>query len=116
MFFVWDMQLYDEDTNQPAKCNSSDLNEELGQVMTVDNTNACRMFLLSSLNQKLFFLLPQVEYLFTDKTGTLTENDMQFRQCSINSIQYIEKGGILFQVNDMMDPDPIPLIGQYPVS
>ena len=31
-FLVWDIQLYDEETDQPAKCNSSDLNEELGQV------------------------------------------------------------------------------------
>ena len=31
-FFVWDLELYDEETDQPAKCNSSDLNEELGQV------------------------------------------------------------------------------------
>ncbi len=31
-FFVWDLQLYDYETDQPAKCNSSDLNEELGQV------------------------------------------------------------------------------------
>ncbi|KAJ8310331.1 hypothetical protein KUTeg_012196 [Tegillarca granosa] len=38
-----------------------------------------------------------VEYLFTDKTGTLTENDMQFRQCSVNGIKYEEVGGMLCQ-------------------
>ena len=32
LFLVWDVQLYDAATDQPAKCNSSDLNEELGQV------------------------------------------------------------------------------------
>ena len=32
MFFAWDIHMYDEETNEPAKCNSSDLNEELGQV------------------------------------------------------------------------------------
>ena len=32
MFFAWDNQMYDDETNEPAKCNSSDLNEELGQV------------------------------------------------------------------------------------
>ena len=32
-FLVWDVELYDEELNQPAKCNSSDLNEELGQVI-----------------------------------------------------------------------------------
>ena len=27
--------------------------------------------------------------MFTDKTGTLTENDMQFRECSINGLKYV---------------------------
>jgi phospholipid-translocating ATPase len=33
LFFTWDLELYDEVTQQPAKCNSSDLNEELGQAL-----------------------------------------------------------------------------------
>lgn len=28
----WDIQLYDEEMNQPCIVNTSDLNEELGQV------------------------------------------------------------------------------------
>ena len=28
--------------------------------------------------------------MFTDKTGTLTENEMQFRECSINGTKYRE--------------------------
>ena len=32
MFFGMDIDLYDESTNLPAKANTSDLNEELGQV------------------------------------------------------------------------------------
>ena len=32
--------------------------------------------------------LGQVEYVFTDKTGTLTENNMVFQRCSINGIDY----------------------------
>ena len=32
MFFQLDADMYDENTNEPAKANTSDLNEELGQV------------------------------------------------------------------------------------
>ncbi|KAK3094796.1 hypothetical protein FSP39_006359 [Pinctada imbricata] len=71
MFLGWDLEMYDEETDSPFKANTSDLNEELGQV----------------------------EYLFTDKTGTLTENDMQFRQCSINGIKYEEVGGMLCEMS-----------------
>ncbi|XP_071950610.1 phospholipid-transporting ATPase IF-like isoform X5 [Antedon mediterranea] len=66
MFFAWDIDIYDEATNQRAKANTSDLNEELGQV----------------------------EYMFTDKTGTLTENNMQFRQCSVDGIKYEDVNGV----------------------
>ena len=31
-FFGWDLKLYCESTDEPAICNTSDLNEELGQV------------------------------------------------------------------------------------
>lgn len=60
MYFEWDVEMFDEITNEPAKAMTSDLNEELGQI----------------------------QYLFTDKTGTLTENEMQFRQCSVDGIIY----------------------------
>jgi phospholipid-translocating ATPase len=39
-----------------------------------------------------------VEYLFTDKTGTLTENTMWFRRCSVAGITYLEDGGRMFQL------------------
>uniref|UniRef100_A0A8D0D3C1 ATPase phospholipid transporting 11B (putative) n=1 Tax=Sander lucioperca TaxID=283035 RepID=A0A8D0D3C1_SANLU len=62
-FFIgWDLDLYHEESDQKAQVNTSDLNEELGQV----------------------------EYVFTDKTGTLTENEMHFRECSINGTKYRE--------------------------
>eukprot|EP00092_Neocalanus_flemingeri_P006019 GFUD01006485.1.p1 GENE.GFUD01006485.1~~GFUD01006485.1.p1 ORF type:complete len:1188 (+),score=195.19 GFUD01006485.1:192-3755(+) len=60
LFLVWDRDLYDPETDEPAKCNSSDLNEELGQI----------------------------EILFSDKTGTLTENIMIFKEASIAGIQH----------------------------
>ncbi|XP_058493971.1 phospholipid-transporting ATPase IF isoform X1 [Solea solea] len=67
-FFIgWDLDLYHEESDQKAQVNTSDLNEELGQV----------------------------EYVFTDKTGTLTENEMQFRECSVNGTKYREVNGKL---------------------
>ena len=32
MFFEWDLEMYDAQLNEHAKANTSDLNEELGQV------------------------------------------------------------------------------------
>jgi phospholipid-translocating ATPase len=70
-FIESDEQLYDPKTDQPAKANTSDLNEDLGQV----------------------------EYLFSDKTGTLTENEMLFKQFSVNGSVYEERGGNLYKRN-----------------
>ncbi|CAG7723622.1 unnamed protein product [Allacma fusca] len=59
-FFVYDLEMTCPVTEHPPLCNTSDLNEELGQI----------------------------EYLFTDKTGTLTENIMQFRHVSVGGDNY----------------------------
>ena len=32
MFFNWDLDMYDPEMDEPARANTSDLNEELGQV------------------------------------------------------------------------------------
>ncbi|XP_047318643.1 phospholipid-transporting ATPase 3-like isoform X2 [Impatiens glandulifera] len=50
-----DLHMYHVDSNTPALARTSNLNEELGQV----------------------------EYIFSDKTGTLTRNLMEFFKCSI---------------------------------
>ena len=52
--------MYYEPTDRAAACRASDLIEELGQV----------------------------EFIFSDKTGTLTCNEMEFRKCGINSRVY----------------------------
>ncbi len=52
--------MYSEDTDMPAMARTSNLNEELGMV----------------------------KYIFTDKTGTLTRNVMEFRKCSVAGVKY----------------------------
>ena len=32
LFFEWDLDMYDDKTQQAALCNTSDLNEDLGQI------------------------------------------------------------------------------------
>ena len=49
-----------EKNDTPALARTSNLNEELGQV----------------------------EYIFSDKTGTLTRNQMQFRQCTVGGTAF----------------------------
>lgn len=58
-----DLDIYYEKTDTPAVCRTSSLVEELGQI----------------------------EYIFSDKTGTLTCNMMEFKQCSIGGIQYADE-------------------------
>ncbi|KFH67222.1 phospholipid-translocating ATPase [Podila verticillata NRRL 6337] len=62
-----DLDMYYEKTDTPALARTSSLVEELGQI----------------------------EYIFSDKTGTLTCNEMEFRQCSIAGLAYsdvVEEG------------------------
>lgn len=50
-----DVQMYDPETEKFALCRNSDLIEELGQI----------------------------DFIFSDKTGTLTQNKMIFKKCSV---------------------------------
>ncbi|KAJ3599088.1 hypothetical protein NHX12_033051 [Muraenolepis orangiensis] len=57
----------------------------------------------------------QVEYVFTDKTGTLTENEMHFRECSINGVKYQELNGRLVPeglLDDSLDGSDTTLTGE----
>ena len=54
-FIDSDVHMYHNNSNTPASAKTSDMNADLGMI----------------------------EYIFCDKTGTLTENEMVYRQCSI---------------------------------
>jgi len=74
-----DLEMYYEPNDQPALAKTSNLNEELGQVM----------FSVGHVSKAILnYAFHQVKYVFTDKTGTLTQNVMTFKRCSIAGVAY----------------------------
>ncbi|KAF7723814.1 hypothetical protein EC973_001598 [Apophysomyces ossiformis] len=64
-YFIWnDRDMWDDTMRQPCIPKSWNLSDDLGQI----------------------------EYIFSDKTGTLTRNVMEFRECSIGGTRYGNNG------------------------
>ncbi|EXJ62426.1 phospholipid-translocating ATPase [Cladophialophora yegresii CBS 114405] len=62
-FFIWsDVHMYYEKLDYPCTPKSWNISDDLGQI----------------------------EYIFSDKTGTLTQNVMEFKKCTINGLPYGE--------------------------
>uniref|UniRef100_A0A6Q2Z4Y1 Phospholipid-transporting ATPase n=1 Tax=Esox lucius TaxID=8010 RepID=A0A6Q2Z4Y1_ESOLU len=73
-FYIdWDRKMYYPKNDTPAQARTTTLNEELGQI----------------------------KYIFSDKTGTLTQNIMTFNKCSINGKSYER---VDFSWNKLADP------------
>ena len=60
-FIMQDVEMYDPETDRPMECRALNITEDLGQI----------------------------QYIFSDKTGTLTENRMEFKSCTVGGVNYL---------------------------
>lgn len=60
LYISWDRDMYHAESDTPAQAQTCTINEDLGQI----------------------------SFVFSDKTGTLTDNVMEFRKCSVGGFSY----------------------------
>ena len=79
-FINSDLDMYHEETDTFALARTSNLNEELGQI----------------------------RYVFSDKTGTLTQNVMKFKECTIAGLKHsTDTLDSIMAENELQSPDSI---------
>jgi phospholipid-translocating ATPase len=77
-FIYFDAEIYYEKTDTPALARTFTLTDDLGQI----------------------------EYIFSDKTGTLTQNAMVFRGASVGGQTYVDEEPVEGAVEPVKSPDP----------
>jgi phospholipid-translocating ATPase len=74
MFLLNDIDMYDEKSNTPLEARTSTINEELGQIT----------------------------HIFSDKTGTLTDNEMKFRKLSVSGTVWLHDVDLKGQKRELL--------------